>query len=206
MSGVGKNMTFLQTEVPLHQSFFSLNTSVALKNKLQTCWLLKKYIYIHTKKIGFLSIQTVRWYNERYADLVHMPPDKSRTHGRKHVPFVHVLFLLCQKLCPFISNQTSSISSMFCYVLLATLAGLHNHIGQLLHLEVRRIGIICKCCLILDGLSTCRSWSCYLMLPAHVVQDGQWLQCLGNTAGLSRSPRVVMFVQGQDLFKRCKKL
>lgn len=42
------------------------------------------------------------------------------------------------------------------------------------------------------------------MLPAHVVQDGQWLQCLRNAAGLSRSPWVVMFIKGQDLFKKRK--
>lgn len=56
-------------------------------------------------------------------------------------------------------------------VFLATLAGLHNHIGQLLH----------------------------LVLPAHVVEDWQWLQRLGNTAGLGRGSWVVMLIQGQNL-------
>lgn len=64
----------------------------------------KIYIYIHTKKIGFLSIQPVRWCNERYADLVHMQPDKSRTHGRKHVAFVHILFLLLVRSCALFSQ------------------------------------------------------------------------------------------------------
>lgn len=56
-------------------------------------------------------------------------------------------------------------------VFLATLAGLHNHIGQLFH----------------------------LVLPAHVVKDWQWLQCLGNTAGLGRGSWVVVLIQGQNL-------
>lgn len=56
-------------------------------------------------------------------------------------------------------------------VFLATLAGLHNHVGQLLH----------------------------LVLPAHVVKNWQRLQSLRNTAGLGRSSRVVMLIQGQNL-------
>lgn len=44
-----ETMTLLQSEVPFHQGSLFLNTSVALKNKLQTCWLLKKYTYTQRK-------------------------------------------------------------------------------------------------------------------------------------------------------------
>lgn len=37
------------------------------------------------------------------------------------------------------------------------------------------------------------------MLPAHVVEDWQRLQRLGNAAGLGRGSRVVMLIQGQNL-------
>ena len=40
----------------------------------------------------------------------------------------------------------------------------------------------------------------YLVLPAHVVEDWQRLQFLGNAAGLGRGSRVVMLVQGQNLW------
>lgn len=39
----------------------------------------------------------------------------------------------------------------------------------------------------------------YLVLPAHVVEDWQWLQSLRNTAGLGRGSWVVMLIQGQNL-------
>lgn len=48
-------------------------------------------------------------------------------------------------------------------------------------------------------------WYRYLVLPAHVVEDRQWLQRLGNTAGLSRSSWVMMLIQGQNLLTSNKK-
>lgn len=56
------------------------------------------------------------------------------------------------------------------------------------------------------------TWLCYryLVLPAHKVDDWQWLQRLGDAAGLSRSSWVVMLIQGQNLLtinkKKCKKI
>lgn len=91
---------------------------------------------------------------------------------------------------------------------LATLAGLHDHVGQLLHLK----GKINS-----NGLTHWQAWlshemlgkyfrmeatwlQCgYLVLPAHVIEDWQWLQGLGNAAGLGRGSWVVMLVQGQNL-------
>ena len=99
-------------------------------------------------------------------------------------------------------------SSVPCRIFLATLAGLHNHVGQLLHLKVRINS---------NGLTHWQVWLShemfgkyfrmeatwlrygYLVLPAHVIEDWQWLQDLGNAAGLGRGSWVVMLVQGQNL-------
>lgn len=42
-------------------------------------------------------------------------------------------------------------------------------------------------------------WDGYLVLPAHVIEDWQRLQGLGDAAGLGRGSGVVMLIQGQDL-------
>lgn len=39
----------------------------------------------------------------------------------------------------------------------------------------------------------------YLVLPAHVVEDWQRLERLGNAAGLSRGSWVVVLIQSQNL-------
>lgn len=128
--------------------FLLLNISAALKNKLQTCWLLKKIVYTDKKRQDFWSIQTVRWCYVRYAGFVHMRPDKSRAQGRKRCSLCPCSFLPIRCCALFFLKQ-----SVLPLGPLATLARLHDHIRQLLHLEMRRISVIWKCCVILEALN-----------------------------------------------------
>lgn len=65
-----------------------------------------------------------------------------------YVPLVHIsLVLLISATCSSLWSQTRPLPSLYvfeerqstvpCCIFLATLAGLHNHIGQLLHLKVK---------------------------------------------------------------------
>lgn len=91
-------------------------------------------------------------------------------------------------------------------VILATLTGLDDHIGQLLHLKVKINSEVKHLMNVLLSdqrfhlrVEVTRLWDKYLVLPAHVVEDWQRLQRLGNAAGLGRGSRVVMLIQGQNL-------
>lgn len=72
-----------------------------------------------------------------------------------NIPFVGALSL--NKTSFILLNCISMCAKAPChYVFLATLTGLHNHIGQLFH----------------------------LVLPPHIVENWQWLEALGDAAWL----------------------
>lgn len=71
---------------------------------------------------------------------------RAELRGEKDVPFVHVLFFLSDAVPFFLKQIVLPLGP------LATLARLHDHIRQLLHLEMRTISVIWKCCFILHAL------------------------------------------------------
>lgn len=73
---------------------------------------------------------------------------QEQSSGEKKMFPLSMFFSSYQMLCPFFLKQ-----SVLPLGPLATLARLHDHIRQLLHLEMRRISVIWKCCVILDALN-----------------------------------------------------
>lgn len=130
-----------------HKTGFLLNISAALKNKLQTCWLLKKIVYTDKKKTRFLIYTNSPMVLCAIRRLCAYATRQEQSSEEKKMFPLSMFFSSYQMLCPFFLKQ-----NVLPLGPLATLARLHDHIRQLLHLEMRTISVIRKCCFILDAL------------------------------------------------------
>lgn len=129
--------------------FLLLNISVALKNKLQTCWLLKKIVYTDKKKTRSLIYTNSPMVLRAIRRLCAYTTRQEQSSGEKKMFPLSMYFSSYQMLCPFFLKQ-----NVLPLGPLATLARLHDHIRQLLHLEMRRISVNChQCCFILDAVN-----------------------------------------------------